>query len=213
MLHGDKVTSTEKTLTRQKDSQEITIRGRLLLNEEYKVRIAPKLKSKTATDETCPKCKTGKLQLLTGIDDSKWYGCSGYPECRFTKTYLPHTFTPAILKVGSDREKPDGKNANSSKNGQESDSGGGQSQTATLRMQKMPLAVTPPDGEPKPNNPREAFLGQHSVPGAATAAEPDATAKQPAKPDRYRHIPAFILEMLHLPRSPAIAPPEAPSIS
>ena len=115
MLHGDKVTSTEKTLTRQKDGQEITIRGRLMLNEEYKVRIAPKLKSKTATDQTCPKCKTGKLQLITGIDDSKWYGCSGYPQCRFTKTYIPHTFTPAMLQAGSGGEKPGGKHAKQQK--------------------------------------------------------------------------------------------------
>jgi ssDNA-binding Zn-finger/Zn-ribbon topoisomerase 1 len=207
------VTSTEKTLTRQKGSQEITIRGRLMLNEEYKVRIAPKLKSKTVTDQTCPKCKTGKLQLITGIDDSKWYGCSGYPQCRFTKTYIPHTFTPALLQAGSGGEKPGGQHANSSKNGQESDGGGGQSQTSTLKMQKVPLAVKPPDGEPKPNKPREASLGQHSVPEAATAAELDATAKPPAKPDKYRRIPAFILEMLNLPRSPAVAPPEAPSIS
>ena len=213
MLHGDKVTSTEKTLTRQKDSQEITIRGRLTLNEEYKVRIAPKLKSKTVTDEACPKCKTGKLQLITGIDDSKWYGCSGYPQCRFTKTYIPHTFTPAMLQAGSGGEKPGGKHANSSKNGQESAGGSGQSQTSTLRIQKMPLAAKSQDGEPEPDKAREASPGQHAVPEAATATALDANARQPAKPERYRRIPAFILEMLNLPRSPAVAPPEAPSIS
>ena len=213
MLHGDKVTSTEKTLTRQKDSQEITIRGRLLLNEEYKVRLAPKLKSKTATDQTCPKCRNGKLQLITGIDDSKWYGCSGYPQCRFTKTYLPHTFTPAMLQAGSSGEKPGRKNSNSNKNGQESDSSGGQSQPSTLKMQKVPLAVKPPDGEPKPDKTGETSPWQHALPEVATAIGLDATAKPPAKPDKYRRIPAFILEMLNLPRSPAVAPPEAPSIS
>jgi ssDNA-binding Zn-finger/Zn-ribbon topoisomerase 1 len=213
MLHGDKVTSTEKALTRQKDSQEITIRGRLMLNEEYKVRIAPKLKSKTATDQTCPKCKTGKLQLITGIDDSKWYGCSGYPQCRFTKTYIPHTFTPAMLQAGSGGEKPGGKHASSSKNGQESDGGDGQSQISPLKIQKMPLAAKPPDGEPKPGKARETSPGQHAVPEGATATVLDANARQPAKPDRYRRIPAFILEMLNLPRSPAVAPPEAPTIS
>ena len=213
MLHGDKVTSTEKTLTRQKDGQEITIRGRLMLNPEYKVRIAPKLKSKTATDQACPKCKTGKLQLITGIDDSKWYGCSGYPQCRFTKTYIPHTFTPAMLQAGSGGEKPGGKHANSSKNGQESDGSSGQSQTSTLKIQQAPLAAKPPDGELKPEKAREASPGQHAVPEGATATALDANARQPAKPDRYRRIPAFILEMLNLPRSPAVAPPEAPSIS
>jgi len=213
MLHGDKVTSTEKTLTRQKDGQEITIRGRLMLNEEYKVRIAPKLKSKTATDQACPKCKTGKLQLITGIDDSKWYGCSGYPQCRFTKTYIPHTFTPAMLQAGSGGGKPGGKHASSSKNGQESDGGGGQSQTSTLRIQKVPLAAKPPDGEPEPDKARAGSPGQHMLPEGATATALDANARQPAKPDKYRRIPAFILEMLNLPRSPAVAPPEAPSIS
>src|SRR6266487_415786 len=77
MLHGEKITSSEKTLTWKKDGKETTIRGRLLLNEGYKVRIAPKLKSKQITDEACPKCKTRKLQLITAIDDSKWYGCDG----------------------------------------------------------------------------------------------------------------------------------------
>jgi hypothetical protein len=118
-----------------------------------------------------------------------------------------------MLQAGSSGEKPGCKNANSNKNGRESDSGGGQSQPSTLKMQKVPLAVKPPDGEAKPNKPCEASLGQHSLPEAATAAELDATAKPPAKPDKYRRIPAFILEMLNLPRSPAVAPPEAPSIS
>ncbi len=211
MLHGDKVTSIEKTLTRQKDGQEITIRGRLMLNPEYKVRIAPKLKSKTATDQACPKCKTGKLQLITGIDDSKWYGCSGYPQCRFTKTYIPHTFTPAILQAGtptaartaSGGEQPGGK--------QESDGSSGQSQTSMLKIQQAPLAAKSPDRELKPEKARAGSPGQHAVPEGATALDPNA--KQPAKPDRYRRIPAFILEMLNLPRSPAVAPPEAPSIS
>jgi ssDNA-binding Zn-finger/Zn-ribbon topoisomerase 1 len=213
MLHGDKVTSTEKTLTRQKDGQEITIRGRLMLNEEYKVRIAPKLKSKTATDQACPKCKTGKLQLITGIDDSKWYGCSGYPQCRFTKTYLPHTFTPAMLQADSGGEKPGSKHANRGKDGQGSDSGGGQSQTSTLKIQKMPSAVKPPGGAPKPDKAREVSPGQQAVPEAAAAPALDASAQHPAKPDRYRRIPTFILEMLHLPRSHAVALPETPSIS
>jgi ssDNA-binding Zn-finger/Zn-ribbon topoisomerase 1 len=213
MLHGDKVTSTEKTLTRQKDSQEITIRGRLMLNEQYKVRIAPKIKSKAATDEACPKCKAGNLQLITGIDDSKWYGCSGYPQCRFTKTYIPHTFTPAMLEVGSGGQKPAGKNANSSKNGQESDSGGAQSQTSLLKIKKVPLAPNQPGGEPTPDKAREASTAQHAMPETAIATALDATAKKPLEPDTYRRIPAFILEMLNLPRSPAVAPPEAPSIS
>jgi len=213
MLHGDKVTSTEKTLIRRKDSQEVTIRGRLMLNEEYKVRIAPKLKSKTATGQACPKCETGKLQLITGIDDSKWYGCSGYPQCRFTKTYLPHTFTPAMLQADSGGEKPGSKHANRGKDGQGSDSGGGQSQTSTLKIQKMPSAVKPPGGAPKPDKAREVSPGQQAVPEAAAATALDASAQHPAKPDRYRRIPTFILEMLHLPQSPAVAPPEAPSIS
>jgi ssDNA-binding Zn-finger/Zn-ribbon topoisomerase 1 len=213
MLHGDKVTSTEKTLTRRKDGQEITIRGRLMINAEYKVRIAPKLKSKTATDQTCPKCKTGKLQLITGIDDSKWYGCSGYPQCRFTKTYVPHSFTPVPLAAGRDGEKAGGKPASRTKNGQESDRGGGPSQTSTLKIRKVPLAAKPPGEEPRSSKPREASPGHHSVPEAATATALDATAQQAAKPDRYRRIPGFILELLHLPRSPAVAPPEAPAIS
>ena len=77
----------------------------------------------------------------------------------------------------------------------------------------MPLAAKSQDGEPEPDKAREASPGQHAVPEAATATVVDANARQPAKPDRYRRIPAFILEMLNLPRSPAVAPPEAPSIS
>jgi hypothetical protein len=118
-----------------------------------------------------------------------------------------------MLQAGSGGEKPGGKHANSSKNGQESDGSSGQSQTSTLRIQKMPLAAKPPDGEPEPDKARAGSPGQHAVPEAATATALDANARQPAKPDRYRRIPAFILEMLNLPRSPAVAPPEAPSIS
>jgi len=185
----------------------------LPIYEEYKVRIAPKLKSKTATDQACPKCKTGKLQLITGIDDSKWYGCNGYPKCRFTKTYVPHTFTPAMLQAGSGGEKVGGKHANSSKNGQESDGSSGQSQTSTLKIQQAPLATNSPDEELKPEKARAGCPGQPAVPEGVTATALDANARQPANADRYRRIPAFILEMLNLPGSPAVAPPEAPSIS
>src|ERR1039458_8701995 len=47
------------------------------------------------------------------------------------------------------------------------------------------------NGEPKPNKPRETSPRQHALPEVATAAELDATAKPPAKSDKYRHIPAF----------------------
>jgi hypothetical protein len=118
-----------------------------------------------------------------------------------------------MLQAGSGGEKPGGKHANSSKNGQESAGGSGQSQTSTLRIQKMPLAAKSPDGELKPEKAREAPPVQHALPEGATATALDANARQPAKPDRYRRIPAFILEMLNLPRSPAVPPPAAPSIS
>ena len=92
MLHGQKITSDEKALATKKNGEEIKFRGRLIFNENYQVRIAPKIKSKEATAEKCPKCADGRLLLITAYDDSRWYGCSAFPTCRFTKSYLPHTF-------------------------------------------------------------------------------------------------------------------------
>jgi len=99
MLHGEKVTSSEKSLTWKKDGKETTIRGRLVLTEQYKVRIAPKLRSKQTTVESCPKCMTGTLQLVTAVDGSKWYGCNAFPQCRFTKAFIPHSFNPGPQKA------------------------------------------------------------------------------------------------------------------
>ncbi len=205
MLHGEKVTSTEKTLTRHKDGQEITICGRLMFSEEYQVRIAPKIKAKQPTDQPCPKCQTGKLQLITGIDDGKWYGCSAYPQCRFTKPYVPHTFKSALLEAGSRGAKSD------SKDGQES-AGGGQSQSSTLKMRKtVPRLQTPAGNQCK--QPREALIAENEAPIPMAGIAPTAAANQPAAPDRYRHIPKFILEMLHLTQPPKVAPPESRSIT
>jgi ssDNA-binding Zn-finger/Zn-ribbon topoisomerase 1 len=212
MLHGDKVTSTEKTLTRQKDGQEITIRGRLMLNEEYKVRIAPKLKSKTATDQACPKCKTGKLQLITGIDDSKWYGCSGYPQCRFTKSYVPHTFTSALFEVGRGRANSGSKD-DGSQDGQESAGGGGQAQSLALKgPNENPLQQTA-KGKQEPNRPRAASIAENGAAKVSAEIALDKTGRQPTNEDKHRRIPRFILEMLHLARPPTVPPPGGHSIS
>lgn len=133
MLHGEKVTSSEKVLTWKKDGKETTSRGRLVLTGEYKVRIAPKLKSKQPTDEACPKCNTGKLQLITSIDGSKWYGCSGFPQCRFTKAFIPHTFKTAPVKKEGERAEDSRKATRSgAHNGETS---GGQSQPIAERAE------------------------------------------------------------------------------
>lgn len=234
MLHGDKVTSSEKTLTWKKDGNETTIRGRLLLNEDYKVRIAPKLKSKQITDEACPKCKSGKLQLITAIDDSKWYGCNGYPQCRFTKTFIPHTFNAAPLKKDSGETKA-GKGASGTKGAQNCDSGSGQSQSATLRIRKSPAREkqstepkntnTPADDEmdfaARPEVPTEAALTDRRQTSAhgKTAPEPafaeasDPNGRQAMGRDVYQRIPRFILKMLKLVEQPTVKRPDAPSVS
>jgi ssDNA-binding Zn-finger/Zn-ribbon topoisomerase 1 len=206
MLHGEKVTSTEKTLTRHKDGQEITIRGRLMFTEEYRVRIAPKIKTKQPTDQPCPKCQTGKLQLITGIDDGKWYGCSAYPQCRFTKSYVPHTFKSALPESGSRGAK------SGSKSGRES-AGGGQSESSTLTPRRaMPQAQTSA-GTAECNQPRDALVAENGAPMPTSGVASTAAASPSAAPDRYRHIPKFILDMLHLTQPPKVAPPGGRSIS
>lgn len=187
MLHGEKVTSSEKTLTWKKDGKETTIRGRILLTEEYKVRIAPKLKSKQPTDEACPKCKNGRLQLITAIDDSKWYGCNGYPQCRFTKPFIPHTFNPTLLKNRTDGTK-DGKDRSETKSSRNGDSGNGQSQSATLRTKKP----TPPEKQ---------------------SLEPRTLETPAISLDGYQRIPKFILRMLKLVEKPVVKWPDDPSLS
>ena len=232
MLHGERVTSSEKTLTWNKDGKETTIRGRLLLNEDYKVRIAPKLKSKQITDEACPKCKTGKLQLITAIDDSKWYGCDGYPQCRFRKAFIPHTFKPALLDNRPDGAK-NGKGASGTEGAQNGDSGSGQSQSATLRIRKSPAlekqstepekADTPAGDEldcvARPEVPAEAVLtdrrgtSAHGKTAPAGAEASDPNGRQAMGRDVYQRIPKFILKMLKLVEQPTVKRPDAPSVS
>lgn len=206
MLHGDKVTSTEKTLTRHKDGQETTIRGRLMFTEEYRVRIAPKIKTKQSTDQTCPKCQIGKLQLITGVDDGKWYGCGAYPQCRFTKPYVPHTFKSALLESGRRGAKSD------SKDGQES-AGGGQSQSSTLKLRKTVPREQTSAGRPECNQPPGALIPENGAPVPTSGVASTAAASQPVALDRYRHIPKFILEMLHLTQPPKVAPPGGRSMT
>ncbi len=207
MLHGDKVTITEKTLTRKKDGQETTIRGRLMFNQEYRVRLAPKIKSKLATEETCPKCGGGKLQLITSIDDSKWYGCSSYPQCRFTKTYLPHTFKPATHETSGRVIKSNTEAGDGSGNGQNAAAGGGQSQASTMKVRKGNSLQKTSHGkaESKPRGPVIADNGTASQVSETPSSEAPG---QQTSPEKYRHIPRFILEMLHLAPTPEIVPPE-----
>lgn len=225
MLHGEKVTSSEKVLTWKKDGKETTTRGRLLLTEEYKVRIAPKLKSKQTTHEACPKCKTGKLQLITAIDGSKWYGCSGYPHCRFTKTFIPHTFQNALLK------KDNGESKAGNKKSGKSDSGSGQSQSATFRVKKFPQhreqlseakkpnlpgndsdVVAPLEGVAIKERPNTVAEGT-TTPAAVISEVPCGNRAAASNPNRYQRIPKFILRMLKLDRAPSVKSSDAPSLS
>lgn len=227
MLHGEKVTSTAKTLTWKKDGQETTIRGRLVFNAEYKVRIAPKLKSKQTTDEACPKCKTGKLQLITAIDNSKWYGCSGYPQCRFTKAFIPHTFKPALLKNRTDGTQDD-KDGNETKSSRNSDGGSGQSQSTTLQIKKSPPPERQSTELKKPSMPADSHLdfaarqaladatfkdrqntSVHGPAAPALAKPADTNTRQTDGQDRYQRIPKFILRMLKL-EEPKVQQPEVP---
>ncbi len=189
MLHGERITASEKTLTWRKDGSETTIRGRLVFTEEYKVRIAPKLKSKQPTDEPCPGCRSGKLQLITSMDGSKWYGCSGYPQCRFTKAFLPHRFTPAPPEQNDHR-------ADDSKR--------------TKRSARKQKAETPPTNDLGFGTPVAAkhLVTKESQGTAAQKAEKphpvisSAAAKAEASDhDRYQRIPRFILRMLKLEKS------------
>ncbi len=206
MLHGDKVTLTEKTLTRKKDGQEITIRGRLMFNQEYRVRLAPKIKSKLATEETCPKCGAGKLQLITSIDDSKWYGCSSYPQCRFTKTYLPHTFKPVAPETSNRLTKSNAEAAGSG-NGQNA-AAGGQSQASTLKMRQENSPQKMPSGKAESKKPPGPVIADNGAASQVSEAASSEAPVQRSSPEKYRHIPRFILEMLHLAPTPEIAPPK-----
>jgi len=160
----------------------------------------------TSTDQPCPKCQTGKLQLITGIDDGKWYGCSAYPQCRFTKPYVPHTFKSALLESGSRSAK------SGSKDGQES-AGGGQSQSSTLKPRKTMPRPQPSAENAECNQPRAALIAESGAPIPTYGIASTASANQPPAQDRYRHIPKFILEMLHLTPQPKVAPPEGRSIN
>lgn len=212
MLHGDKVTSTERTLTRKRDGQETTLRGRLMFNEEYKVRLAPKIKSRLATEETCPKCGAAKLQLITSIDGSKWYGCSGYPECRFTRTYLPHTFKPTT--PGGHLGKSDSTTPKSSGKGRDETGDDGQKHAAMLKLQRANQPQkTSYQSRTGTDNPSGAVAAQSGATQPSPQPVPEGISEQRPSPEKYRRIPRFILKMLHLTSAPAIAPPEPRRVS
>ena len=217
MLHGEKVTSSEKTLTWKKDGQETTIRGRLLLNQEYKVRIAPKLKSKQPTDEACPKCRTGKLQLITAIDGSKWYGCSSFPQCRFTKAFVPHMFKTA--SPGKDGERAEDSNEATRSGAQNGETGGGQSQSIAHGIKKSLRHEDGPTGRENetkaPNNNSSDFAVPLDTKKTATPSPPSCVSIERAEAsDRegYQRFPDFILSLLKLDRKPLIKSSDAPSL-
>ena len=234
MLHGEKVTSSEKTLTWKKEGKETIIRGRLLLNEEYKVRIAPKLKSKQATDEICPKCKTAHLQLITAIDDSKWYGCNGYPQCRFTRTFIPHTFKTVLAQRSTEGETA-GTDGTGTKDERRSESGCGQSQSSTLRIKKGKPpekqstrqekagaetheqldSVVPPEARTgaATKSRRETTAQRTAAPEAVVNAGSDPNGLQATSGDTYQRIPKFVLRMLKLVKEPTVKRPDASSLS
>lgn len=193
MLHGEKITSAEKVLTWKKDGQETTIRGRLVLNEDYKIRIAPKLKSKQPTDETCPKCKTGKLQLITAIDNSRWYGCNGFPQCRFTKPFLPHTF-----KTGSPTIQGELPKSGSKAVGENAQSGS----RSSLRQEpssKVEKRDTLKDSDSPPTNAKSTSVAQKSsAPAAAISSTPEGNGSHVSGLDRYQRIPKFVRDLLKL---------------
>lgn len=217
MLHGEKVTSSEKTLIWKKDGKETAIRGRLVLTEEYKVRIAPKLKSKQPTDEACPKCNAGKLQLITSIDGSKWYGCSGFPQCRFTKAFIPHTFKTAPVKKEGEHAEDSGKTTRpGAHNGETS---GGQSQPIAHGIKRIKKSLPREDRSLEKAKAPAANDSDFAVPlntqKTATPSLPSCDNAETAEAsghDRFQRIPKFILRMLKSDRRPSIKSSDTPSL-
>lgn len=199
MLHGEKITSSEKTLTWKKDGKETVIRGRLVLNEEYKVRIAPKLRSKQTTDHTCPKCNSGKLQLITALDGSKWYGCNAFPHCRFTKAFIPHTFKSALLEDRSNRTQ-DGETGSETN----CDVTSVQSQSDTIQIKNIQTTKKQSAELKKPERPARGRLDSATPPAAPIGAtlkgrqNPSVHAGKADGQNPYQRIPKFILRMLKL---------------
>jgi DNA topoisomerase-1 len=54
------------------------------------------------TDEVCPEC--GKKLVIKHSRNGRFYGCSGFPECRFTKSYIDEA-TQAKLDQANDLVK------------------------------------------------------------------------------------------------------------
>jgi hypothetical protein len=176
MLHGDKITSSPKALVWKKDGKEAALLARLVLNEDYKVRLAPKLKSKRPTDELCPQCKTGKLQLITAVNGSQWFGCENFPKCRFTKPFIPHRFNPEPIGRETADPKADVPEAVQKR----------QRQAGSSETRKQP--------KENDQNPATAVVSRPS-PAPAPSAAPETTV---AAPRDYRRIPHFILRMLRI---------------
>lgn len=142
MLHGQKITSDEKTLVSKKNGPETVFRGRLMFNESYQVRIAPKIKCKEETGEKCPKCGEGRLLLITGIDSNRWHGCSAYPKCRFTKSYVPHSFVSPMLRSPAPEPQSDAKSPSATSAHRKQNKTGNAAESTVSAREPVPTRTT-----------------------------------------------------------------------
>ena len=74
----------ERQLVSNRDGVDKQFHSAIMLDERFQVKLAPKLRNKELTEEICPSCNS-KLHLNTNHNGTRWFGCSGYPSCKYTR--------------------------------------------------------------------------------------------------------------------------------
>ena len=189
------VTPDEKTLKRRDGS---AFQARIMYDPKLGLGLAPKT-TRQATDETCPKCGRAKLRIVTKRDGSKFCGCSGWPECTFTKPFVPPE--PSSQAPNPPLAPPPASPA------QPVEPVSTEPVTAEPASTEVPDLV-PPD-EPPPSilqetPPANVILDIHgNVEVHAQADDQHASVEssspltEPA-PDKFQNLPQFLKEWLHI---------------
>ena len=159
-----KFTSRECTLISRQDAQDKSFKSALMLDENFKVKLVSKIRNKEQTEELCPSCGA-ILTLNTNQNGTRWYGCSNYPACKFTKK------TDPVVQPTMSENQP----------------------------------ILDPFRGAKPMEPAQSMLSPDEIP--EIKEEPESPAliipekdyiPPETESDKFKNIPMFVKQMLHL---------------
>lgn len=158
----------ERPLINKRDGADKPFHSAIMLDEKFQIKLAPKLRNKELTDEVCPSCGS-KLHLNTNHNGTCWFGCSGYPNCKYT------------------RKAPNAETATPEEGKPVLDAFGG----VTQPMESAQMVLAPseiPDISPEASDMEPVIFQSKS----------EYTPPEEQQQDKYRNIPVFVKQMLKL---------------